>query len=301
MIDFTEIDSQGETWELFARDFLSELGFYIVSQPDRGPDGKKDLIVSEDLKGNLGKYKFKWLVSCKHFAMSNKSVTEDSEINIRERVEHYNCDGFIGFYSTITSSGLNQRLSGLKDVDKIKDYRVFDSKLIENYLITSGYSNLLMRYFPKSFVNIKPIQAISNEYFPLRCRYCEKDILVEMFKSKKQFNIIWATDYNEGVRYFYELAVVCSGECDHVVQSALERRYNCITAWQSINDLTIPLSYIRYIQLTYDELYSGRRKYSALMLKQEKEFIFLLGQKVVRQTTEDERQRLSTLQEFGLL
>ncbi|TDE68666.1 restriction endonuclease, partial [Escherichia sp. KCJ4943] len=31
MINFTEIDSDGEAWESFARDFLEELGFYIES------------------------------------------------------------------------------------------------------------------------------------------------------------------------------------------------------------------------------------------------------------------------------
>ncbi len=37
MIDFKEIPT-GEIWELFARDFLQERGFYIESMPDRGAD-----------------------------------------------------------------------------------------------------------------------------------------------------------------------------------------------------------------------------------------------------------------------
>ena len=53
MIDFKEIHQDGEVWELFSRDFLTEIGFYVESSVDRGPDGKKDLIISEQLKGNL--------------------------------------------------------------------------------------------------------------------------------------------------------------------------------------------------------------------------------------------------------
>ena len=134
MIDFTEIQD-GETWELFARDFLQEMGFFIETSPDRGPDGGKDIIVTEELKGSLGNYKFRWLVSCKNFAKGNKSVQETDEINIQERVDGFGADGFIGFYSTLPASGLNSRLNQLRKNGKIKDFKIFDHKLIENYLV----------------------------------------------------------------------------------------------------------------------------------------------------------------------
>jgi len=86
MIDFAEMPYTDDTWELFARDFLRERGFFIESPPDRGPDAGKDLLIIEQLKGNLNKYQFRWLVSCKHFASSGASVTEKDEPNILERV-----------------------------------------------------------------------------------------------------------------------------------------------------------------------------------------------------------------------
>lgn len=52
MIDFTEIQS-GEVWELFARDFLAELGLAVESPSDRGADQGKDLLVQEDRTGSL--------------------------------------------------------------------------------------------------------------------------------------------------------------------------------------------------------------------------------------------------------
>jgi hypothetical protein len=54
MIDFSEISDDGEEWELFARDFLAQEGYKILSEPDRGPDGRKDLLVSETYKGIRG-------------------------------------------------------------------------------------------------------------------------------------------------------------------------------------------------------------------------------------------------------
>jgi hypothetical protein len=93
MIDYCEIPSDGEIWELFARDLLEELGFIIESGPDRGADGGKDIIAKEIVKGNLGSHEFRWLISCKHYAHSNKSVTEKDEPNILERVNSFNAYG----------------------------------------------------------------------------------------------------------------------------------------------------------------------------------------------------------------
>lgn len=107
MIDFTEIQN-GEVWELFARDFLEAYGFYIESPPSRGADDGKDMLVTERLGGRLGTYEFKWLVSCKHKATSQRSVSEQDEQNILERLRAFGADGFIGFYSTIASSGLGK-------------------------------------------------------------------------------------------------------------------------------------------------------------------------------------------------
>lgn len=70
MVDYTEIDYKSDNWELFTRDFLKSYGFYIESQPDRGADGGKDLLVIEQTKGLYNTYPFRWLVSCKHFSTS---------------------------------------------------------------------------------------------------------------------------------------------------------------------------------------------------------------------------------------
>ena len=82
MRDFKEIPEANkgtglqDTFELFTRDFLSFLGYRIVQDPDRGADGKKDLIVEEIIAGITREYTIRWLVSCKHFAHSGNSVKD---------------------------------------------------------------------------------------------------------------------------------------------------------------------------------------------------------------------------------
>ena len=95
-----------DTFELFTRDFLSHLGYRIIEDPDRGADGKRDLIVEERVVGLSDEYVIRWLVSCKHYAHSGNAVKDTDEINILERLKQHGCDGFMGVYSTICSTSL---------------------------------------------------------------------------------------------------------------------------------------------------------------------------------------------------
>lgn len=246
MIDFTEIDYKTDNWELFARDFLEAYGFNIVSSPDRGADGGKDLIVEEHIKGIAGKYSFRWLVSCKHFAQSKRSVSVDSdENNILDRVESFNADGFIGFYSTIPSAGLNTRLSQLKSNGKIKDFKFFDHKLIENVLISTGYSSLLMRFFPNSYKEIKPIQILLSEYQPLNCEECGKDLLLEEGYHKNKAMFVYVTDKKRGKEKIVGLYCACKGFCDKVIRQKYESDKNLSCAYSiELSDLFIPSIYL---------------------------------------------------------
>ena len=108
ILNFKEIpeahiaSGEQEAFEFFARDFFEYLGYQILSEPNRGADGEKDLVVREMRIGGGGETSIKWLVSWKHKAHSGSSVspTKD-ESNIRDRVEIAQCTGFIGFYSTL--------------------------------------------------------------------------------------------------------------------------------------------------------------------------------------------------------
>lgn len=159
-LDFKEIpqanlaNGKQDEFELFARDFFAYLGYKIISEPDRGQDGGKDILIQESRIGIGGETAVLWLVSCKHFAHSNsgkgKAVGVDDEINVSDRLSSNKCDGFIGFYSTIASSGLTQKLQGLSE-GKPKEFKVFHRGSIEESLFKSPEGlQVARRYFPKS-------------------------------------------------------------------------------------------------------------------------------------------------------
>lgn len=296
MIDYKEIDSDGEVWELFARDFLEEIGFFVESSPGRGADGGKDLLVTEQLSGNLNKYKFKWLVSCKHYAGSNKSVNERDEINIQERLDSFKADGFIGFYSTVPSAALMTRLEQLKENGKIKDFRFFDGKLIENHLVRIGYSRLLMRFLPESYKKIKPRHLIFEHYVPVSCDYCGKDLIENHYEENYQgivcnAEVLHDDKPNEVVDVYFS----CKGECDKALSEKYWRNYGAITRWQDLSDIQIPLFYLKWIMATLNELKSGKIHYTDEAFNKTKEVTLALAQVVMREMTEKERERVHEL------
>lgn len=297
MINFSEIPHDSDLWELFARDFLTETGFHIESPPDRGADLGKDMLVSEEISGRVYKGRFRWLVSCKHFSQSGRSVNEtDDERNILERLGSFKASGFIGFYSTLASAGLNTRLRQLREEGKIGDYRIFDHKLIENYLLTVGYSGLMIRYFPDSYKEVKPLHLIGNKYQPLPCNYCGKDLLVEMFTRDYSANMVqvYKRDPKTNQVQIKDVYVACKEGCDRTIEASAAAQ-GLLTLWTDISDMVIPIEYLRSLFAIMNRLRSGADVYTDSAWKKQREVLVAIAQKVLRYTTERERSRFEEL------
>jgi len=136
-IDFREIPEahiatgDQDNFELFARDFLEALGLRIDEGPGRGVDRGRDLIVTEFMTGTISKTEKRWIVSAKHKAHSGAAVKDSDEIDIKGRVERFRAKGFIGFYSTVASSGLDDTFARLSEQIEIF---LFDRGRIEGFL-----------------------------------------------------------------------------------------------------------------------------------------------------------------------
>lgn len=300
LVDFKEIPPSGEMWEFFARDFLQALGFHIESPPARGADGGKDLLVSEEVSGKLHRHRFLWLVSCKHFAHSDRSVSENTdEKNLLERVRGFKADGFIGFYSTLASSGLINRLDQLRDSRDIKDYKIFDSALVENYLIAVGFSRVMMTYLPQSYARTRPLHPILGEYFPIKCDKCGKDLLEELYTQSYHGLVAEAEKHNEdGLTEIVDVYFACKGECDKALGQMILEKYDVIAGWKDLSDLAIPADFLKWIIATINQLSDPGWAYSKDALSKEKYLITAMSQKVFRELTTEDRLRVSQLQKI---
>lgn len=217
IVDFTEIpvanatDGSQDQFELFARDFSSALGFTIIHHPDRGPDGGKDVLISEALTGIRLPSVRKWLLSAKHLAHSGKSVREQDETNIRDRVERFQADGFLGFYSTLPSSGLSNAFHGLADKILVDH---FDRGQIEQELITNPQLESVFRaYFPMSFLRFSANGGYSSTTKDLNTTFIGGNAYPVIFYTVGAG--VCPNIKNEGQYTLYDLDVKISSPTDN--------------------------------------------------------------------------------------
>lgn len=267
ILDFKEIPQANlgsgvqDTFELFARDFLQTLGYKIIYQPDRGADGKKDLIVQESREGLSGITNIKWLVSCKHYAHSGKSVTDKDESNIVDRVLSHECNGFLGFYSTLPAVSLVNNLRGLES--KIV-FQIFDREQIERTLLdTLEGLKLANRYFPKSYSsyrieNPNPAKIFFEEP-SIRCDRCGRNLLEGkggIFVLLRRFNNIDINEEYKKQPYVYAY-FSCKGACDNILKRKYLKEEELIDEWIDIMDFLYPTGYILKVMTWINALQRG--------------------------------------------
>lgn len=306
LLDFKEIPlankggGQQDTFELFARELLHSMGFSIVDGPDRGADCGRDIIAVEARRGIVGQSQIRWLVSCKHKAHSGEAVKLNDEEGITDRIQAHKCSGFIGFYSTIASSGLNQRLKSIA-ANNNYEVKVLDNEQIERCLLNKDYGvDLIKRFFPKSFVTLdnKRSANIFNKYEPLLCEACGKDLLDPSLVADYHGNVIFAYE-----REFYEktgkikyvrIYCACKGKCDTTLERKMyEQNYG--TSWNDISDVIIPINYLKFIMGVINRMRSGEDVYTDEAFDQLKKIILDLGQVTLREQSAKEIQRVIEL------
>lgn len=154
-----------EEWEKFAVPVLRFVGYIPLTLPAYGTDGGKDFLV----KMNNTTY----LVSCKHYINSGKHVGVDDEKSISDRLIQHNAKGFIGFYSTGITTGLQNRLDGICRNQQYS-YWIVEPQIITNIMQSMDSKSLQSfgLYPYKYYMNVS-----EQSYQPLKCIFCEKDIL----------------------------------------------------------------------------------------------------------------------------
>lgn len=309
ILDFKEIPEANtgsglqDTFELFTRDFLAYLGYRIIQDPDRGADGKKDLIVEEVIKGITSEYTIRWLVSCKHYAHSGAAVKDSNEINISDRIKQHDCDGFMGVYSTLAAVSLSGLLNGQKH-SIIFDREKIESRLLENI---DGHK-IAARFFPISFSNYKfenPIPAqIFSDNEPILCERCNKNLLLDT-EHGNYVCVKLPPEYDDEGNNIQpdqtikDIYFSCK-DCGHF----LEREYYDLgysdAGWEDIDDICIPTIWL----LRFMAFVNGIHKDQSLDDKAfdvMKQLFIRTYPYVARHQTTKEKERVSTLMQFEQL
>lgn len=312
ILDFREIPeaNRGEglqdTFELFARDFLSYMGYRIVEDPARGADGKKDLIVEEVLVGVASEQTIRWLVSCKHYAHSGRSVPDSDEINITERLGQHNCDGFMGFYSTLPAVSLQGVLKG------VQRNIVFDREKIESYLLRRDIDavRIASRYFPVSFKNFQLENPLPAELYdklePLTCDCCGKNILEDAkhgIYAQYKLDPCFDSEENPQItdKQVKRIYFACKGECDELLKRQSLQMGLLDNGWNDVADLCIPTIWIKDVIGFINGIYRKELDLNEESFEKLKQLYIITYQYVARNLTTKEKERFSDLLRYGLV
>lgn len=157
-LDFADLKT-GTKFEQLIRDILITLG-YPVRWSGVGPDDGKDLIVSEPGGELFGQKSRQWLISCKNFAESKKSVnyadlTESGDI--AGLVDTHGVDGFLVACTTQVSAGCTRQLEALETNKRIP-ITVWDSATLLRLAANPRVYALLQEYLP-SVVGLNGIRV----------------------------------------------------------------------------------------------------------------------------------------------
>jgi hypothetical protein len=195
-----------EEWEFFAVDLLNSVGYSVSRFPSRGPDGGKDGLVSLNNKT--------YLVSCKHYIKSGKAVGVNDEPSILDRMVQNHAQGFIGVYSTVLSTALDDRFIQLTNAGS--ECIAYDGNRISNFLPRIS-SEVLQKYgLPNNVTYV--LNVPENEYSPLGCQCCGVDILSERM-IKSSMALICENDEKK-LEYFYG--------CKRCLGDILDRGWVCL-------------------------------------------------------------------------
>jgi formylglycine-generating enzyme required for sulfatase activity len=149
-IDFTQIES-GEEFELLCDDLLQAMGFSIEAKVARGPDLGKDIIAAQTVTDRAGfSETHRYLVECKHYAKSGKSVQEQDIGNTIARMGTHQCDRYILVTSTVPSEKVRVQLASIPNV--VPHYRATTWSKGDLARLLDEHLDVRERHFPSDVV-----------------------------------------------------------------------------------------------------------------------------------------------------
>ncbi len=295
ILDFSEIPPAkggtigSDTFEQFAAELLKLIGYEAVRDPSRGPDGGKDLIVEEVRKGISRNTRIRWLVSCKHFVHSGKAVGVTDESDISDRVNQHKCTGFLGVYSTLPSSALDERLN-----QQPFEFQLLTPEQIEKYLLDSPQGiQLAERFFPESVkrwsrANPKPAELYADSV-DICCEYCNRNLLDE--EANGIYVVLSQNDGEQskitGVHF------VCKGDCDRQLTPRV-RKHGEVDGWDDIDDLKIPTVFLRKVFGIMNRMRAGEM-WDDKAFEKFRLFLIAIAPYAMRHLTDKEKEQLQSL------
>ncbi len=232
MLDFKELDKDGNDFELLIRELLYNKGLEVYWS-GKGPDGGKDLLCIEKYHSCFKEFTRRWLVQCKHNAHSGKAVGISELGGIENSCGLYNADGYLLVCSTFPSATVVQTLEGIESNKKITT-AFWDCRTLERQLLVPENWSIVNMFFPTS----------SKQFG---------------WQISKIDSCFWHANYKGNIFYF---ALRIGTNCDYYLKYIAERL-------DELKQLKLPENhYIRLRAVYFDDKYTNFLLYLDYLLPQ---------------------------------
>jgi len=150
MLDFTELSTDGQDLELLIRELLLRRGF-TVHWSGRGADGGRDLVCIEQRDSYFVPDEKRWLIQCKHNAVSGRAVSAQDLDSIVDSCAQHGCTGYLLACSTYPSSAAVTRLETITSNPQNSIVATYwDAVKLEQLLSTPRNWPIAQRFFLRS-------------------------------------------------------------------------------------------------------------------------------------------------------
>ncbi|SMF92270.1 Restriction endonuclease [Paenibacillus uliginis N3/975] len=149
MLDFKELNTDGNEFELLIREILFNMGMRVYWS-GKGPDGGKDLLCVESPKSKILPIEKRWLVQCKHYAHAERAVPISDVGDIIDLCIQHDATGYLLVCSTYPSSTVVNKLEAINSRSNNLSAIFWDSAMLERLLSTPKAWTIAQRFFPVS-------------------------------------------------------------------------------------------------------------------------------------------------------
>ena len=171
-IDFTNI-ATGEDFELLCEDLLDSMGFFIESKVARGPDLGRDILAIQTLVDKAGiSETHRYLIECKHNAVSGKSVLETDIGNPIGRMGCHNCNRYILITSTVASEKVRNQLNSISNIVPSYKATIWSKSDLRKFLdeypgVTTRHFNPISKLADSKDESLEKVKKMCKEYLEL--------------------------------------------------------------------------------------------------------------------------------------
>jgi len=129
-----------------------QLSVVSVSRSGRGTDEGLDLLVTTLVRDCIAPREIRWLIQCKHKAVSGRAVSPSdfaNDFSFIEIVKHHDANSYLLACSTRPSTKLQSRLDKLTKDNQDRQFIIWDAARVCEEVLR--HEELVKRFFPREY------------------------------------------------------------------------------------------------------------------------------------------------------